>query len=139
MVLQFLPYLDMSLMGQLILMFPFLLRDALLVILNNVVEIGPNTALATIAGNQIIGFFKMFGTCNIDVPNPCEINPLILLSRKLATANPIIFAQHPTVAAPAASPFKFNIIDIERFAFFFPYKLKFKYGKCLQISIVYRC
>ena len=55
----------------------------------------------------------MFGTCNIDVPNPCETNPLILLSLKLATANPIIFAQHPTVAAPAASPLKFKIIDIE--------------------------
>jgi hypothetical protein len=34
-----------------------------------------------------------------------------LFSLKLATANPIMFAQHPTVAAPAASPLKFKIIE----------------------------
>lgn len=33
-----------------------------------------------------------------------------LFSLKLDTANPIMFAQHPTVAAPAANPLKFNII-----------------------------
>ena len=31
-------------------------------------------------------------------------------SLKLATANPTIFAQHPTVAAPPANPLKFSII-----------------------------
>ena len=38
------------------------------------------------------------------MPTPCEIRPPIPLSLKLITANPIIWAQHPAVAAPAASP-----------------------------------
>ena len=51
----------------------------------------------------------MLGTCSIDVPIPCAKSPPNLFSLKLATANPIILQQHPTVAAPAASPFKFKI------------------------------
>lgn len=39
-----------------------------------------------------------------------KLNRETLFSLKLETAKPIIFAQHPTVAAPAASPLKFNII-----------------------------
>ena len=51
----------------------------------------------------------MFGTCSIDVPIPCAKSPPIPFSRKLAVANPIICAQHPTVAAPAAIPDRFRI------------------------------
>ena len=40
---------------------------------NSVVDIGPNIALAMIVGNQIIGFFKIFLNCNIEVPIAMEI------------------------------------------------------------------
>lgn len=41
-----------------------------LVILNKVVEIGPNIALDKITGSQIIGFFRMFAICKVEVPSP---------------------------------------------------------------------
>ena len=46
----------------------------------------------------------MFPICSIDVPSPCDRRPPTPLSLKLITANPIICAQQPAVAAPAASP-----------------------------------
>ena len=45
----------------------------------------------------------MLGICNIDVPKPCEMSPPIPLSLKLMIAKPIICAQQPAVAAPAAA------------------------------------
>ncbi len=65
---------------------------------------GPSITDVIITGISIIGFFRIFDICSIDVPNPCEINPPQPLSLKLATAKPIMCAEHPTVAAPAASP-----------------------------------
>ena len=47
----------------------------------------------------------------MDVPIPCATKPPTPLSLKLITANPIIWAQHPTVAAPAANPPSPNIIQ----------------------------
>ena len=82
---------------------------ALFVIFNTTVEIGPRIALVMIVGSHINGFRTMFGTCSIDVPIPCAKSPPIPFSRKLAVANPIISAQHPTVAAPAAIPDRFRI------------------------------
>ena len=61
-------------------------------------------ALATTAGNKIIGFLSTFGICNILVPSPWDITPLRPLSLKLATAKPIICAAQPTTAAPPATP-----------------------------------
>ena len=46
----------------------------------------------------------------MEVPIPCAIRPPNLFSRKLATANPIILQQHPTVAAPAARPDRFRMM-----------------------------
>ena len=82
---------------------------ALFVIFNMTVEIGPRIALVRIGGIQIKGFLTILGTCNMEVPIPCARIPPIPFSRKLATANPIICAQHPTVAAPAAIPDRFRI------------------------------
>ena len=83
---------------------------ALFVIFKTTVEIGPRMALVMIGGSQINGFLTILGTCNIDVPIPCANRPQIPFSRKLAVANPIICAQHPIVAAPAAIPERFKII-----------------------------
>ena len=83
---------------------------ALFVIFKTTVEIGPRMALVMIGGSQIYGFLTILGTCNIDVPIPCANRPPIPFSRKLAVANPIICAQHPIVAAPAAIPERFKII-----------------------------
>ena len=83
---------------------------ALFVIFKTTVEIGPRMALVMIGGSQINGFLTILGTCNIDVPIPCANRPPIPFSRKLAVANPIICAQHPIVAAPAAIPERFKII-----------------------------
>ena len=74
-----------------------------------IVPTGPSTALVRIGGIQISGFLTMFGTWSIDVPIPWAIKPPTLFSLKLATANPIIWALHPTAAAPAAIPERFNI------------------------------
>ena len=82
---------------------------ALFVIFNTTVEIGPRIALVMIVGSQINGFRTILGTCSIEVPIPCAKSPPIPFSRKLAAANPIICAQHPTVAAPAAIPDRFRI------------------------------
>ena len=84
---------------------------ALFVIFNTTVEIGPRIALVMIVGSHINGFRTMFGTCSIDVPIPCAKSPPIPFSRKLAVANPIICAQHPTVAAPAAIPDRFLMLQ----------------------------
>ena len=83
---------------------------ALFVIFKTTVEIGPRMALVMIGGSQINGFLTILGTCNIDVPIPCANRPPIPFSRKLAVADPIICAQHPIVAAPAAIPERFKII-----------------------------
>ena len=84
----------------------------MLVILKSIVPTGPKIALARVAGTQIIGFFTILGICSIEVPTPCATNPLHLFSRKDATAKPTIWQQHPTVAAPAAKPLKFNATPI---------------------------
>ena len=55
----------------------------------------------------------ILGICSMLVPMPWATKPPQRFSRKLSTANPTMFAQHPTVAAPAAKPFKFNIIDYD--------------------------
>ena len=80
-------------------------------ILHTNVAIGPNIALATIGGIQIIGFLIIFGTWSIDVPNPWAKSPFHLFALKLITAKPTIWAAHPTVEAPAAIPDRPSIID----------------------------
>ena len=83
---------------------------ALFVILRIHVETGPVIADAKVGGTSIHGFFNIFGTWSIEVPIPCAKRPAIPFSLKLITANPIIWAQHPAVAAPAASPERSIII-----------------------------
>ena len=72
--------------------------------------IGPKMADASVGGSQISGRFIMFGICSMEVPMPWAKSPPTPLSLKLVTAKPIIWQQHPTVAAPAATPFKPRII-----------------------------
>ena len=71
---------------------------------NTHVATGPVTAEATMAGTQISGFFTMFPICSMEVPRPCDSRPPQRFSRKLSTAKPTIWAQHPASAAPPASP-----------------------------------
>ena len=68
----------------------------------SVVAIGPNIALAIIVGSQIIGFFKIFLNCNIEVPIPTDNTIPIWLSFHDCTATPTICVEHPTIAAPLA-------------------------------------
>ena len=84
--------------------------EAVFVIFSQQVDTGPRIALARVGAIQICGRFAMLPTCSMEVPRPCAINPLTPLSRKLATANPIIWAQQPMVAAPAAMPEISNIM-----------------------------
>ena len=65
---------------------------------------GPKMAEAIIGGSQTFGFFTILGICSILVPKPWLNSPDQRLSRKLMTAKPTIWAQQPTVAAPAAKP-----------------------------------
>lgn len=81
-------------------------------ILKIIVEIGPRIADAIMDGSQIIGFLMMFGICSIEVPIPCASSPSKPLSLYEITANPIMFAQHPTVAAPPANPDSPSMIQI---------------------------
>src|SRR5574344_2303585 len=73
-------------------------------IFNKQVAIGPMIAEASVAGIQMRQFLTMLGICSMDVPIPCAQKPLKPLSLKLMTANPIICAEQPAVAAPPASP-----------------------------------
>ena len=68
-------------------------------------------ALAIIGGNHIIGFFIILGTWSIDVPRPWANKPFQPFALKLITAKPIIWAEQPTVAAPAARPDRDRIIE----------------------------
>ena len=68
------------------------------------VDIGPVMAAVKVGGIQVRGFFIMLGICSIDVPIPCDTSPPQRFSLNDITANPTIWAQHPTVAAPAARP-----------------------------------
>lgn len=68
------------------------------------VDTGPRMAAVRVGAIQIAGFFMMLPIWSIDVPKPCEMSPPIPLSLKLMIAKPIICAQQPAVAAPAASP-----------------------------------
>src|SRR5699024_10826403 len=81
----------------------------LFVISNIVIPIGPIIAPAIVGGIMIKGFLIMFATCNIDVPTHKAINPPIPFSLQLIEAKPIISAEHPNAAAPAAKPSKDNI------------------------------
>lgn len=81
-------------------------------ILKIIVEIGPRIADAMIDGSQIIGFLIIFGICSIEVPIPCASSPSKPLSLYEITANPIMLAQHPTVAAPPARPDRPSIMQI---------------------------
>ena len=72
--------------------------------------IGPKIADASVGGSQISGRFIILGICSMEVPIPWAKRPPTPLSLKLVTANPIIWQQHPIVAAPAATPFSPRII-----------------------------
>ena len=55
-------------------------EEPMQIVLIQHVEIGPNIADVMIVGSQIIGFFRMFLNCNIEVPIPIEITIPMLLS-----------------------------------------------------------
>src|SRR5699024_3045782 len=78
--------------------------DGLFVNPNQTDAKGARTAPATVGGIIINGFLIMLATCNIDVRKPCANSPPMPLSRYLETAKPIICAEQPTAAAPAANP-----------------------------------
>ena len=78
--------------------------SGLFVILKTTVLKGPVIAPARVGGTSIYGFLIIFDICSIEVPTPCATRPPTPLSRKLMTAKPIICAQQPAVAAPAAKP-----------------------------------
>ena len=71
---------------------------------NTQVANGPVMAAAKVGGIQMRGFFTMLPIWSIEVPKPCAKSPPQRFSRKLKTANPIICAQQPAVAAPPAMP-----------------------------------
>ena len=83
---------------------------ALHVMPNTTVDTGPSMALAMMAGSQITGLRMILPICSMLVPSPCARRPPILFSRKLATAKPTMLQQQPTTAAPAARPFRSNIM-----------------------------
>ena len=71
---------------------------------NTQVARGPVIAEVKIAGSQIRGFFTILPICSIEVPRPWLTRPPQRFSRKLITAKPTIWAQHPATAAPPARP-----------------------------------
>ena len=84
---------------------------ALFVIWNGpIIAMGPKIADASVGGSQISGRLIILGICSMEVPTPWAKSPPTPLSLKLVTANPIIWQQHPMVAAPAATPFNPRII-----------------------------
>lgn len=74
---------------------------------NTAADSEPTIALAIIGGIQMRGFFIIFGSCSIDVPNPWDNRPFNLFSRYELTAKPIIFAAQPATAAPIRAGSKF--------------------------------
>ena len=65
---------------------------------------GPVMAEARVGGIQTRGLRTMLPICSILVPRPWATRPPQRFSRKLITAKPIIWAQHPATAAPPARP-----------------------------------